>query len=367
MGVEGSLWRALAVFRWLSLAYAAGLIVAHHDERYAHPSAGLLVLAGMAVWTVAATLLYRRRSAALLVLDMAVGLAALAATYPVEGYALVRHGEPNLTVSWVVAPVLAWAVVWGMRGGVAGAVLVDAATVAVRPHPGTATIQSCVLVLLAAVVVAYVARLALDAQADLARAVEERAATAERERLARQIHDGVLQALALIHRRGAPLGGEAAELAALAATQEAALRDLVARGPATATGKADVRDLINEAARAAAVPVEVSGPASPVPLPAGTAAELAAAVAAALDNVAKHAGPGARAWVLVEDEGSAVVVSVRDDGVGIAAGRLAEAAAAGRLGVAESIVGRLRTLGGEAVVGSGPGGGSEIELRVPRF
>lgn len=90
-----------------------------------------------------------------------------------------------------------------------------------------------------------------------------------------------------------------------------------------------------------------------------------AAVAAALDNVARHAGPTARAWVLVEDEAGAVTVTIRDDGAGMPAGRLAAARSEGRLGVAHSIVGRLRALGGDAVVTSAPDQGTEVELRLP--
>jgi signal transduction histidine kinase len=93
---------------------------------------------------------------------------------------------------------------------------------------------------------------------------------------------------------------------------------------------------------------------------------LAAAVAAALDNVRRHAGAGARAYVLVEDEPDAVTVTVRDDGAGMPAERLAAARADGRLGVAQSIVGRLRSLGGTATVTSLPGEGTEVELRLPR-
>ena len=110
----------------------------------------------------------------------------------------------------------------------------------------------------------------------------------------------------------------------------------------------------------------MSAPAEPVLLPAPVAAELAAAVRAALDNVARHAGPGARAWVLVEDLGAEVVVGVRDDGVGIPPGRLEQAAAEGRLGVAGSLRGRLADLGGTMTVVSAPGEGTELELRVPR-
>jgi signal transduction histidine kinase len=59
------------------------------------------------------------------------------------------------------------------------------------------------------------------------------------------------------------------------------------------------------------------------------------------------------------------VVSVRDDGLGFAPARLAEARAEGRLGVASSIEGRVRDLGGTMAVESAPGTGTEIELRVP--
>jgi len=70
--------------------------------------------------------------------------------------------------------------------------------------------------------------------------------------------------------------------------------------------------------------------------------------------------------VLVEDEPGLVTVTVRDDGPGIADGRLAEAAAAGRLGVSHSIRGRLRDLGGCATISSVPGEGTEVEFRLPR-
>ncbi|MER7972101.1 ATP-binding protein, partial [Streptomyces sp. NPDC096080] len=93
---------------------------------------------------------------------------------------------------------------------------------------------------------------------------------------------------------------------------------------------------------------------------------LAARHESALDNVDRHAGDGARAWILVEDEPDEVVVTVRDDGPGIPEGRLAQAEGEGRLGVAQSIRGRLRDLGGRAELLSVPGQGTEVELTVPK-
>jgi signal transduction histidine kinase len=117
--------------------------------------------------------------------------------------------------------------------------------------------------------------------------------------------------------------------------------------------------------------VTLSGPGEPVTLPSVAAREVAAAVAAALDNVRAHGGPGAdghgaRAWILVEDEADEVVVTVRDDGPGIPEGRLEAARSAGRLGVAHSIEGRLQDVGGSVDVSSVPGQGAEVELRIPR-
>jgi signal transduction histidine kinase len=225
--------------------------------------------------------------------------------------------------------------------------------------------NGAILMLLAGVVVGHVARLAVTAQERLQRAVELEAATRERERLARGIHDSVLQVLALVQRRGAALDGEAGELARLAGEQEAALRALISGVPPPVTDagqeEVDLRALLG---RYASTLVSVSAPAGPVPLPGEVARELAAATGAALDNVARHAG--GRAWVLVEDEGHTVTVSVRDEGPGIEDGRLAEAAAQGRMGVSRSIQGRLADLGGTARITSAPGAGTELELVVPR-
>ena len=89
-------------------------------------------------------------------------------------------------------------------------------------------------------------------------------------------------------------------------------------------------------------------------------------VEACLSNVRHHVGRDAEAWVLLEDLGDRWVVSVRDDGPGIAPGRLEDAAREGRLGVAQSIVGRMRDLGGTADLVSVPGQGAEWELCLPR-
>jgi signal transduction histidine kinase len=102
-----------------------------------------------------------------------------------------------------------------------------------------------------------------------------------------------------------------------------------------------------------------------VELPAAVATELTAVVAACLDNVARHVGSDARAWVLLEGFPDRVAISVRDEGPGIPEGRLERAEADGRLGVSQSIRGRIADLGGTATLTTGADG-TEWELVVPR-
>lgn len=318
----------------------------------------MLLLVAMTAWTVLASLLLERperRTPGLLALDLALAVGALLLGRVLQGSATVEAGAPSLTLTWGAVPVIAWAVRAGPVGGGAAAVVVGAATIAWRGAVTRPAVGSCVLLLLVGLVVGYVVALARQAESAYAAVVRERAAHAERERLARTVHDGVLQTLALVARRSDdPL------LAGLAAEQEGALRRLVAGPPALVpTGTLDLRALV-----AAGDGVEVAAPAGPVPLPAHDARELAAAVRACLDNVRAHGG--GRAFVLLDDEGDSVTVTVRDDGSGIAPGRLEAAAREGRMGMARSVRGRVEDLGGQVRVTSAPGQGTEVELRVPR-
>ncbi len=372
MRLQAPLWRAIAVFQLASLAYAAGLLVTG-PARYAHPGWAWLILAGMTAWTVATTVAYAqpaRRTWALLGADLALTAAALLSTALVQTPQSLALAAMPVTATWVAGPVLAWAVAYGMAAGLGAAIVLGGCDIALR-HQLVSTlagpaVNATILLLLAAVTVGYVSALAARAEQALQRAAGIEAASRERERLARGIHDSVLQVLALVQRRGAEVGGEAAEIGRLAGEQEAALRALIAGAiPAAAPGSSqqDLRALLTGEAGPA---VTVVAPAGPVLLPAHAAGETVAAVRAALDNVRRHAGAGARAWVLIDDDGTGVNVTVRDDGPGIPPGRLAEAAAEGRLGVSQAICGRLRDLGGTADVTSVPGTGTEVRLRVPR-
>jgi signal transduction histidine kinase len=364
---EVPLWRALAVFRLATLGYAA-VLAARNFGAYDHPYAGWVVIAVMAAWSVVSVSAYARpraRGWPLLMADFAVTAGCLLASRWIVGSAELSHGMATLPVTWMACPVLAIAVARGRRWGASAGALMGACDLLVRDQLNQATLTGTVIMILAGVAVGHVARLAVDVQQRLQRAAELEAATRERERLARGIHDSVLQVLALVQHRSAELGGEAAELGRLAGEQEAALRALVASDPTgvSVEGLVDLRMVLGPVAAAS---VSLAAPATAVWLPARVARELAAAVSAALENVRAHAGAGARAWVLVEDEPEAVTVTVRDDGAGIAAGRLEQAVGEGRLGVAQSIRGRVRDLGGEVSITSAPGEGTEVELRLTR-
>jgi signal transduction histidine kinase len=365
--MAGQMWRAVAIFRVLTLAYA-GLLIIRDRHYYAHPVGGFVALAVMVAWTAATATAYatpRGRHQWLICADVAVAALLVLSTRLVDTASRIDAGAPTLPVTWVAAPVLASAVLGGPVGGLAGAAVISAAVIAERGTLTQGTFGATVLLLIAGGVVGYFVRFGLRAEVALDRAARHEAAIAERERIARGIHDSVLQVLALVSARGRDLGGEAAELAQLAGEQESALRALVSGATMghAAGGLLDLGSLLEPLGGSR---VTLSRPAGAVLLADEPARALAAATGEALDNVRRHAGAGARAWVLVEDDADAVTVSIRDDGRGFAEGRLAEAEAAGRLGVAQSIVGRLRDVGGQASLTSTPGRGTEVELRVPR-
>ncbi|MFC4854928.1 MacS family sensor histidine kinase [Actinophytocola glycyrrhizae] len=361
------LWRAAVLLRVLTLLFALG-IIARHLAEYRRPWLALVMAGVMTVWTVAVAVRYLKPTEKLLafaVVDLAVCCAVMTSSRLVLT-PLQLHGEPVPLVPtvWVTGVVAAGAVAAGpVAGGVFGGV-VAAFNFGVRGYVDTDLTRDLMLLVGVGFVLGLAASSSRRSAARLATALRTEAATAERERLARSIHDSVLQVLAHVRRRGAELGGEAAALATLAGEQEVALRALVSSAPTTSeSGQADLgaRLKLLETGR-----VSVSVPATAVPLPAATAGELTSAVREALANVDRHAGAAAKAWVLLEDLGSDIVVSVRDDGVGIEPGRVAEAEREGRMGIAGSLRGRIADLGGSVTLETAPGEGVEWELRVPR-
>lgn len=326
----------------------------------------------MALWTVVSARLYARphlRDLRMLTADLLVAFGCLFATGLAAGPHYLTQAAP-LSAYWFAGAVLATGAIAGVRATLLVAFLYGLGDLMLRELMGAAvtgaTLRGVVLLLLTGTAVGYMARVAHRAEERFARAVEMEARLREREQIARSVHDSVLQVLTLVHRRGEEAGGEAAELGRMAGEQEVRLRALISGSETPVRDLAEAVDLRELLRAQESALVSVAGPAEPVDLPGHAARELAAAVHAALDNVAAHCPDGTRSWVLVEDEEAGVTVSVRDEGPGIPAGRLEEARREGRLGFAQSLLGRVRDLGGTVEVVSDPGEGTEIEIRLPR-
>lgn len=184
----------------------------------------------------------------------------------------------------------------------------------------------------------------------------ERVREFERAEIAAHLHDSVLQTLTLIRKNA----GDPKTVATLARAQERDLRSYLyedrrteAQSVANALAKvvAEVED-----AHAVAIDVVSVGDTP-------TTTRLKAAVAAvkeAVSNAARHGTPPISVYAELTDE--AYEVFVRDSGPGFNPKRVP----AGRLGIKESIVGRISRHGGTATVTSKKGSPTEVHLSMPR-
>lgn len=173
----------------------------------------------------------------------------------------------------------------------------------------------------------------------------------QRSEMAAHLHDSVLQTLALIQNRA----GASSEAARLARAQERELRAWLYDGdaPADSDLPTDLRDY--------AAALELDFPVRIDVVSAGLSAErasgeLAAAAREAMLNAARHAGGDVS--VYIESSPDAVDVFIRDRGEGF----VLDEVPGDRLGVRESILGRMRRAGGTATVRS-DADGTEVQLR----
>ena len=96
-------------------------------------------------------------------------------------------------------------------------------------------------------------------------------------------------------------------------------------------------------------------------LPSATLDAFLLALAECLENVRRHSGV-TEAHVTITDDETTVRAMVTDSGVGFALDDVDSA----RLGFKESVVGRLREVGGKARLFSAPGSGTTVVLEVPK-
>jgi signal transduction histidine kinase len=205
------------------------------------------------------------------------------------------------------------------------------------------------------------------------------AAAAERARIARELHDVVAHnvSVMVVQADGAAyaLGTDPERtrhaLTAISATGRQALTEMRAllgvlrRGDdgglavlAPQPGLGQLDELLDQA-RAAGLPVTCSVEGTVRPLAAGTALTAYRIIQESLTNVRKHAGGMACANVVLRYTGTAVELSVTDNGVGAAAA--CDGAGHGLTGMSE----RAAMYGGSVRAGPGPGGGFEVTATLP--
>ncbi|MEU3740707.1 MULTISPECIES: PspC domain-containing protein [unclassified Streptomyces] len=186
----------------------------------------------------------------------------------------------------------------------------------------------------------------------------------ERAEVAAHVHDSVLHTLTLIQRNAENAG----EVRRLARAQERDLRQWLYKPEGTGKDEADEPDTLAEAVRRNAaevedkhgVPIEVVI-VGDCPLDDPLTAQMQAA-REAMVNAAKYGGDGGAVQVFAEVEGETVFVSVRDRGPGFDLDSVPD----DRMGVRESIIGRMQRNGGTARLRAVPGGGTEVELEMER-
>jgi signal transduction histidine kinase len=378
----------ILAFRWVSLGWMVVLAVTAGELR--RPALAVGAIGGLVVWTGWLTVARPRPTWTVLGVDLALAAAVNVIAGLVMPVASVGE-RPYFAFGYPAAAAVTWGATRGVGGGVAAGLVLGASLVVGQLANGIELPGERPVVLLdlaggtlnfvlAGGAVGLVARLLERSASQLRQATEEtirareRAARlAERESLARQIHDSVLQALALVHKRGRELaaGGpvppdQVAGLAEMAAGQERALRSLILRDPAddgTPAGAASLRAALEALAGSERSLPVTAGATGALWLPARHVEELVAAVRQALDNVVEHAG-ATRVALFAEEDAGVVVLTVRDDGRGFRYDER-QLLAQGKIGLAKSIKGRVEQLGGTMAVTSRPGAGTEVELRVP--
>ncbi|GAA4593066.1 sensor histidine kinase [Planotetraspora phitsanulokensis] len=270
-------------------------------------------------------------------------------------------------------------------------VIGTAVTIAIGPQPLSWMDQLVVLVVMMLCWVigrsvrlrrAYLAELTQRAdRLERAREADTRAARAEeRSRIARELHDvvahhvSVMTVQASAARRMLDADPDVAR-DALTAIEEmgrtamAEMRNIVGvlrtDGPAEREPQPGMHDLptLVEQMREAGLRTQLWVEGERLGLPPGLDLAAYRLIQEALTNSLRHAGPTARAWVTVRQEGGELTVHVEDDGRGAAAelAQPSNGTGHGLVGIKE----RVALYGGVLRIGPRDGGGFEVRARFP--
>ena len=361
----------LGLYRVVTATWA--VVVALIDARsgsLVEPSLAFAILGPLLAWSVLTTVFARRSPQTMLTpvaqgIDLVFGVAVVAAEWVTyDGDHPLRFGA-----MWQLAPIVATGLSYGALGGLLAGVglgLVNGVTAGL-----TEGFDGRILALVSAVVLFGVAGAASGAVMDrLRRAEDDLAEARARERVARTLHDGVLQTLAAVQRRS-----DDDSLVALAADQDRALRRWLRQDrlepPARALAD-QLERLAEDLRRRDGTPISVVVVEAPQVDPA-VADALVGAVGEAITNAVKHGAPNRVTVFLDEDDGEtlinaaaqrlgmgrSVVCTVHDDGVGFDPEHTA-----GGMGIVHSMRAPVEAVGGSVTIRSGPQTGTEVEFRL---
>lgn len=369
--LERGMLTGVAALRWVTFAWAAVVFGADAAQgRVGRPLAGAILLGACLAVTMTATVLVRLQPRALLApaflaIESTVALAVAFA----DGWVYAADHGQSIGSAWPLAVVLTIGIRGGpVPGAVAGATVGVASWVGAVFADAGALVERGVLGPLGSVVLYGLGGGIAGAVADRLRRAERDLALAHaRDEVARTLHDGVLQTLAIVQRRV-----DDPDLAALAREQEQDLRTFLFGAtperrrlterlrPGRADLEAELREVARTAERRHALRVEVVAAADLDPLDEACAGAVAGAVAEALTNASKH-GRAGRATVFLDltDDGE-VFCTVKDDGQGFDPGTTGEG-----VGLTRSIRGRVAEVGGRTEIDGRPGRGAEVRLWVP--
>jgi signal transduction histidine kinase len=348
----------IAAFRWLAWAWMAIVLVVGWDELEGGRPWLAVGLAGAALAVTVVTGFFARTdpdrllTPALIVTELTVGFALGAG----DDWVFAGAHPQSLGSVWPLAGVLTAGVKWAGRGGaIAGAVvglgrlfgdLVETRNTDFE-EPVISAMSSSVLYALAGGVAGFL-------MVKLREAERQVSMVQAREEVARTLHDGVLQTLAVVQRRATD-----PELARLARDQERELREYLfgielpggELGPRLRQAAARFEDHYEGRAQ---VVVADDLPS----LSAERVEALVGAVSEALANAGKH-GRAQSVTVFAEPDGDGrLFCSVKDDGRGF------EPEVSEGVGLSRSIRGRMSDVGGRVEVDGNPGRGTEVRLWV---
>jgi signal transduction histidine kinase len=214
----------------------------------------------------------------------------------------------------------------------------------------------------------------------LVRRIRSRAGAIERSRVARELHDGVIQSLIGLEMqvdvlRRQAVGEESHNAGGLAGIQAllrqeiCAVRELMEQVRPVDIGPAELlahlASIVDKFQRESGISARFVSDLTQVTLSPRTCREIARIVQEALVNVRRHSG-ARQALVRLGRERGRWTLVIDDDGRGFEfAGRLSQAeldaARKGPLVIKE----RVRSAGGELMIDSSPGRGSRLEIWLP--